>query len=262
MIPVKLVRKEGPVIIPSLNGAGTHASYPMWDGIAASETYPPHVESASYIVELSKVPASASEVENVNAQLADVLRLLAACWPFCGGSFMAVDTRQVSNTLAATSNAADVREALERQAGIRTVSVSLTANVEVLGTYMRPPLASAVQVAMTAHSDAAVEALLRYHQSAWLDYHRGPRLSWFIDLYKVRDALKTIYGNNRSAQAALGISDADWEYAGKILNNNDLRHAEISGRMPSLDDATVTKLFDLARLWVHSYLKMRGLPVT
>ena len=49
---------------------------------------------------------------------------------------------------------------------------------------------------------------------------------------------------------------------GKILNNNDLRHAEISGNVPSVSNDDIDKIYALARSWVSSYLQTQGIPAT
>jgi len=100
--------------------------------------------------------------------------------------------------------------------------------------------------------------------AAWVGYYRRPRSdrsSWFIDLYKVRDLLKKLYGGEPAAKAHLGITDADWAFFGRILNNNDLRHAEITGVAPPVAQRDVDDLYRLARTWTRSHLKAVGLPI-
>jgi hypothetical protein len=89
--------------------------------------------------------------------------------------------------------------------------------------------------------------------------------SWFISLHKVRELLAIIYGNGKRASAkkamsALGISKPQWDDFGNILNNNDLRHAEISGTAPPISAETQDKLYRTALCWVASYLRTKGLP--
>jgi hypothetical protein len=59
----------------------------------------------------------------------------------------------------------------------------------------------------------------------------------------------------------LSISKSNWEYFGKIINNNDLRHAEVSGTAPPVARQDVDHLYALARKWITAYLQKQGLPV-
>jgi hypothetical protein len=114
------------------------------------------------------------------------------------------------------------------------------------------------------HSDFQTRRLLHYHQRAVIE-RRHPAApdgaSWFISLYKVRDFLETIYGGTTQAKRALCISRAQWDYFGKILNNNDLRHAEISGTVTPISADTQDKLYRTALRWVASYLRTKSVWV-
>jgi hypothetical protein len=69
------------------------------------------------------------------------------------------------------------------------------------------------------------------------------------------------YKCENAAKAALGISKNKWKYFGKLLNENDLRHAEITGSVPSVSHEEIDKLYRLAHRWAASYLrKAKSLP--
>ena len=156
------------------------------------------------------------------------------------------------------------------RSGLTRVIPEARMPVDWSGTYSQAPLCAAAHIAQSMHSDFPTRRLLLYHQGAVIE--RG-HLSWFVSLYKVRDFLCKLYGATQKVKAvkkikgaeatktALNITDADWEYFGKILNTNDLRHAEISGNVPSISNNEIEKLYQLARCWVASYLRIeKNLP--
>jgi hypothetical protein len=262
-LPVRIVLKEGPVIIQSLKGAGVRAEYDLWDGIVASELFPPNVDCAFYVLSLEKSVTRATEARMVEAELAHALELLATAWSFSGGSFLLLETREVNRTSRYESTGKDVETELLAREGFRHVESRLTATFEVLATYLRPPLATATHLAKAMRDNSPLRKLLGYHQRAWVEYYcrqRTERSSWFIDLYKTQDALKNIYGK-RKVKSRLGISNDDWSFFETILNNNDLRHAEIIGTAPAVARQDVDRLYGLAQAWIRTHLVSRGLPV-
>lgn len=265
MSAVEIVLKEGPVLIPPLAGPGADRTYPLWNEMSASKFFPPHVESAFYVLSLRKAVPGPDEVSEVEAELVSALRLLATAWPFSGGSFMVLDTRDVIVSDRFESNADRLRLELFAASGRRLITSSATIAYEALATYDRPPLEMASTIAKAAMNDHGLRRLLVYHQTAWVRYHgrtRGNRSSWFIDLYKIRDLLKTLYGGEQAAKSRLAITDADWSFFGRILNNNDLRHAEVAGVVPPVAREDVDRLYGLARTWTQLHLKAVRLPVS
>jgi hypothetical protein len=262
--PVEIVLKEGPVRIPSLAGSSVDNTYSLWDEISASEFFPGHVESAFYFLTLRKSVRDVDEVPKVEAKLLSALNLLSTIWPFAGGSFMVLETRELGVSNRFESNAERVRSELLAEAGKTMVTSRVTVPYEVVATYERPPLEAASIIAKAANRDPGLRQLLAYHQAAWLGYYCRPRKdqpSWFIDLYKVRDLFVKLYGDERRAQADLGIANADWDFFGRILNNNDLRHAEVTGKVPPVPRPDVDRLYALAREWTRQRLKQLGLAV-
>ncbi len=261
---VEIVLKEGPVLIPSLAGSGVDRTYPLWDEMSALEFFPPDVESAFYILSLRKPVRDPSEVSEIEGELVSALRLIAMAWPFSGGSFMVLDSRDVVVSGRFQSNAERVRSELLAASAKRMVRSSVTIPSESLATYDRPPLDVASIVAKAATNDYSLRRLLLYHQAAWVGYYgraRSDRSSWFNDLYKVRDLLKKLYGGEEAVKARLAIVDGDWSFFGRILNHNDLRHAEVAGVLPPVVHEDVDRLYCLARTWMRSHLKAVGLPI-
>jgi hypothetical protein len=261
---VEIILKEGPVLIPSLARAGVDRSYPLWGDMSASEFFPSDVESAFYVLSLRKPVRDPDDVSAIEGELVSALRLLAMAWPFCGGSFMVLDSRDVIVSGRFESNAERVRSELLAASGKRVVRSSATLPIESVATYDRPPLDVASVVAKAATNDYGLRRLLTYHQTAWVGYYgraRSDRPSWFIDLYKVRDLLKNLYRDEEAAKAHLAIADGDWRFFGDTLNNNDLRHAEVTGVLPAVPREDIDRLYRLARTWARSHLKAVGLPI-
>lgn len=264
MIPVEIVLQEGPVLISALGRSGVDATYELWNGMSASEFFPPDTDSAFYVLSLRKPVRDADRVVEAEAELVSALQLLSAAWPFCGGSSMVLETREVVTAARFQSNASTVRDQLLAERGKRSIAASATVAWESGATYRLAPLKGASTIANAATTNHGLRRLLRYHQTAWVEFYHGRRndpSSWFIDLYKVRDLLKKLHGNESAAMSNLAIARPDWEFFGTILNNNDLRHAEISGIAPSVTSEDVTRLYGLARAWTARYLKQLSLPV-
>jgi len=262
--PIKIIFKEGPVLIPSLHGQRVDATYDLWGGISASEFFPLHVDSAFYVLSLSKFASRHDDASTVEAELLAAYKLLARAWPFCGGSFIVKETYHLLQIRSYESNSEAVQRQLLDREGLQDVTKTFSVGAEVLVTYSQAPLDAARQVAKAMHGDPSLAKLLHYHQLAWVAYYRHPggqrSSSWSTDLYKVRDFLVEDFGNGNTARTSLNISEADWSFFGNILNNNDLRHGE-TGIAPALPTADVDQLFRLAKAWIRSYLRKKGLPV-
>ena len=266
---VYLTLTQGPIC--GLGDAGIEASYPLWDSIVAAESFPPGAgdSGANYVVRLKKAVSHASEVRHAENELTNALQMLAAAWPFSGGSYLIIETREVVCSPCVESNADDLeREMLARTGHTRMVSQT-SLGLSLSATYSQAPLCVAARIVSLMHSDFQTLRLLHYHQRAVIE-RRHPAApdgaSWFISLYKVRDFLKKIYGGTTQAKRALCISrdqwryfEDQWRYFGEILNNNDLRHAEISGTVTTISADTQDKLYRTALGWVASYLRTKGL---
>lgn len=233
--------------------------------MSASEFFPQVLGSAFYVLSLRKSVHEPGQVLAVEEDLLSALDLLAMAWPFSGGSFMVIDSRQLGVSTRCESNGERLRSELLAARGEAFVSSSVAVPSESGATYLRPPLHTASIVAKAAADDYNLCRLLRYHQDAWLGYHDRPRYdrsSWFIDLYKVRDLLKKLYGGEKAAKLRLAIASSDWSLFGRILNDNDLRHATVAGVVPPVATEDLDRLFCLARDWIRAHLKVIGLPLS
>lgn len=261
IIPIEIVLKEGPVLIPGLGRSGVDAAYELWNEMSASEFFPPDTDSAFYMLSLRKPVGDPNQVVEVEAELVTALQLLSAAWPFCGGSFMNPESREVMTTARFQSNASSVRDQLLAERGERSIAASATLSYESAATYALPPLKRASSIANAATANHGLRRLLQYHQTARVAYYHGRRSdssSWFIDLYKVRDFLQKLYGDEQAAQSELAIARCHWSFFGGILNNNDLRHAEITGLVPSVSRDDIDRLYGLARMWTARHLRKLG----
>jgi hypothetical protein len=189
---------------------------------------------------------------------------------------MSLGTRRVIYSYKYQSNAAELEGTMSKQAGVARVISAANVPMSWSTTYSQPPLCLAARIARLMHSDFRTRRILHYHQRAVMeraDPSSVEDASWFISLYKVRDFFSKVYEEKNKkipgekkimaaeiAQKALGITSDNWKYFGQILNNNDLRHAEISGTAPPVSGDDVAKLYTLALSWVASYLRTKGIP--
>src|SRR5438128_3360407 len=147
MIPVEIVLKEGPVLIPALGRSGVDATHALWNGMSASEFFPPETDSAFYVLSLRKPVGDSIKVGEAEAELVSALQLLSAAWPFCGGSFMVLESREVVTAARFQSNASTVRDQLLAQRGERSITASATLAYESAATYRLAPLKGASTIA-------------------------------------------------------------------------------------------------------------------
>jgi hypothetical protein len=253
---VCLTLTEGPIC--GLGDAEIAASYPLWDSIVAAESFPPGAgaSGANYVVTLKKGVNHANEVRSAEGELTKAFQMLAAAWPFSGGSYLIIETREVVCSPRFESNANDLEREMLARSGITRVVTQTNMPLGWSATYRQAPLCSAAVIAQSIHSDFPTRRLLLYHQGAVIE--RG-HPAWFINLYKVRDFLCKLYDGEKAAKDALKITGG-WSDFGKLLNNNDLRHAEITGNAPPIAHEKIDKLYRLAHCWVASYLRTKGLP--
>jgi hypothetical protein len=255
---VGLTLTEGPIC--GLGDDEIAASYPLWDSIVAAESFPPGAgaSGANYIVSLKKGVNHVNEVRPAEDELTKAFQMLAAAWPFSGGSYLIIETREVVCSPRLASNADDIEQEMLSRSGLTRVVSTSRAPLGWSAPYSQAPLCLAVRIAQSMRSDFQTRKLLFYHQQAAIE--RG-HPSWFVSLYKVRDFLCKVYKCENAARAALGISKNKWKYFGKLLNENDLRHAEITGSVPSVSHEEISKLYQLAHRWAASYLrKAKSLP--
>lgn len=195
-------------------------------------------------------------------ELTKALKMLAAAWPFSGGSNLAIQTRETVRSSGFTSNADELERQLLERNGLRRLTGTANISLEISATYLQFPLKFAVCIARKMRCDPGTYKLMQYHQTAVNDRSdpgQSDGASWFISLYKIRDILKLKYGDELAARAALGICKTQWSKFGNLLNKNDLRHAEIRGIVPPISRRDQDMLYQAAFCWVASYLWAQGL---
>ena len=133
--------------------------------------------------------------------------------------------------------------------------------IDHIGSYSCPPLAYAIAIASRMRSEYVTGQLVKYYHEARLKQPNLDEVSWFVNLYKVRDLLQNLYGDGKQARTALSIRKTEWKNFGTLLNKHDLRHAEITGKARSVSPAAIDDAYATARRWVVAYLKIKGLAV-
>jgi hypothetical protein len=258
---VRICCTEGPIVLHNAPATGIRASYPLWNGASASEFFPPDVSSGYYVLTLEKSVTHAREVQPVEEELTHALLLIAAAWSFSGGSYMLIESRAAISSPRIKSNADEIERELLGSGGIRAQVQETPLLVDLLASYSHPPLAHAIEIARTMQSDYVTGQLVKYFHTAWVNRPHVDEASWFVNLYKVRDLLQKSYGNGKQARTALSIGKDEWRSFGVLLNNNDLRHAEITGKAPSVSPVAIEDAYATARRWVTAYLKTKGLAI-
>jgi hypothetical protein len=251
---VKIELAQDPVYMKWLDGKGLNCEYRLWNEIYAHEYFPKNAESAKYVLTLQKCVNHHSEVSKIKAELVDALARLSEAWVFSGGSLLPIKEKRLIYQPLYYSNAHDVEKELLVREGKTKVYSSLSIAWECGCTYYEAPLRKAIRICTAAISRPEIQKVIKYYTDARLNDEK-----WFIDLYKVRDSIKDVYGSDAKAIEALSIDKDDWSYFGKVLNNNDLRHPPKSGTpRSSLREEDKNKVEVLAREWVSRFLKYEG----
>jgi hypothetical protein len=259
--PIRFSLSEGPIVLRN-GGAGVSASFALWDGIVGSEYFPAGTEEAFYMVSVERAVAQAAEIPLTEMELTSALFRLALAWSFSGGSDMVIESREIIISPRFESNATTVAHQLLRARGLTKISSNAHISFGYSSTYSQPPLSTAVHVARFARANSAAHQLLKYYHTARAARNRfANEADWFVNLYKVRDTLCEMFGGGSKTRNALGIKQNQWGDFGRVLNNNDFRHAEITGMAPSVSPAVVNDCFASARRWVVAYLLLQGLSV-
>ncbi|MGR8932450.1 MAG: hypothetical protein ACU836_17635 [Gammaproteobacteria bacterium] len=248
-IEIKLA--HGPVYMRWLKGEGLDNEYPLWESIYGHEYFPKNVESANYVLTLRKNAKQHTEVRSIEHELVDALKKLSEAWVFSGGSLFPIAEKKAVALPLYTSNAKEIEEKLLAEERLTKVVSEDRFSIEIGCTYYDAPLKNAINICSAAFLTPEIQNLVRYYTEARLDNEK-----WFIQLHKVRESLKNIYGSDKEAINALGLDKDDWSFFGKVLNNNDLRHppkGKITVASVSRDDKA--KVEALARKWVLIYLE-------
>jgi hypothetical protein len=253
---VEFILKEGPVVIQGQGGAKIDASHRLWGGISAKEFFPPGAETgAFYVITLTKNVTQAEQVRAAEVEISKALFKIASAWVFSGGSHMEVETREVISSPRVISNVDAVLQRLLGKANLTQVSVNFGMPIECIATYSQAPLTLATEIARLMQVDFFVSRLIGYYHQAWTEQTTS---SWAPTLYKVRESLHKRYRGEAKARRALGIPYQQWKRFGTLLNNNDLRHAEICGIAPSISREDIEWLYKMARCWTATFLRAKG----
>lgn len=185
-------------------------------------------------------------------QLKSALIALSHVWHFAGGTLLVYETTRPEKSPRYTSNAEHVEEEFLSKQGKKKVYGGFGFSWSVIGSYRSMPLRMAATLCCTANSNAPLKKMLRYYYEGLTD-----RDKWFMHIYKVRDAFCKVLGKEDAVRCALGISPSDWSDFGRILNNYDLRHPEISGSIVTVPKEDIAR----ARLWLLAYLRYLGMSI-
>lgn len=150
---VCLTLTQGPIC--GLGNAGIEASFPLWDSIVAAESFPPGAgdSGANYVMRLKKGVSHASEVRHAESELTKALQMLAAAWPFSGGSYLTIETSKVVCSPCFESNAGDLEREMLAQSGLTRMALQTSLGLNWSATYSQAPLCVAARIVWLMHSD-------------------------------------------------------------------------------------------------------------
>lgn len=249
--------KEGPISFKTPQPEGVNNKYELWEGIIGEETFPKTTGSAYYILSLRKTVEKSNEVDDVDKLLKDAGKSLAQVWQFASGSRMSLErvvvTRITNENLE--SNVNEVKETLLEKESLKQVASIGTVAFESCATYYHPPLKIAIELCLMARKNENLKKLFEYHYKTHVDSSE-----WYIHLYKIREVLvKNIFGNGKYVKSSLDISNNQWSDFGKILDNDDLRHApKPVNYSQSVSFSEIEYAKKLGYIFVKSYLKHLG----
>jgi len=260
---VEITYTNGPVVIRNQNGNPINASYDLWNGITATERFPPKVAGgANYVVSLKKEAEQVEDIRRVEQELIHALLRIASAWVFSGGSEIDVKACAVVSSRWFASNADAIEREYLTDAGLTKVISDCGISFETVATYLQAPLALAPKIACLMENDPVCCQLMEYYQQAVFDrkVSRSENQIWSYNLYKVRDVLSDAHGGGKAAKAVLKIREKDWSDFGDLQNNKqqrDMRHAGPAGRTVSSEEERW--LFQIARSWIAAFLRTKGI---
>ena len=143
------------------------------------------------------------------------LQIIATAWSFSGGAYLGVEARTEVIHQRFESNAKAVETELLTRRGLKRVTVGgALGSFETMATYREPPLRIAAENREKRDLKCRLEETASVlPSSAWGEYYQyahREHSSWFMSLYKVRDAFSLIYG--KSARTSLRASQSDWDF--------------------------------------------------
>jgi hypothetical protein len=150
---VCLTLTQGPIC--GLGDAGIEASYPLWDSIVATESFPPDAgdSGANYVVRVKKGVSHANEVRRAENELTEALKVLAEAWPFSGGSYLVIQTREMVCSPCFESNTNELERDMLARSGLTRVVSQTSLGLSSSATYGQAPLCVASRIASSMRSD-------------------------------------------------------------------------------------------------------------
>lgn len=262
---VEITLLQAGVVINSLNGEGADREVELWDGIRATEHFPPIHGSAGYVLTLRKPVADDSpeashaaqsiqtQVANAKKALRAALKALGHVWHFSGGSLLITENVDLARTDLVSSNAEEVEAELMSRRGLTTVSSICAGQMMALAGYSGLPLERATALAYAARNNKVLSELFENYYLARTDGTGA----WFTPLYRVRDSLGHLLGSAHNAQSQLGISKTEWDKFHQL--NPGRRHAALNQPVPVIGKREAANLKFLAHQWIQKYLRFTNL---
>lgn len=252
--PVELSIKDGPVTIPDLEGRGAENQLDLWNGISGQEQFSPTTGSAFYQLSLRKNADDAREVPEIERELRGALRQLSHVWVFAGGTLLRLEANHHISSPYYISNASDVEDEFFRVKGLKRISSSFSYSWAIVGAYRCMPLKIAVQLSRAAMADLPLRRIVEYHYLGMTESE-----IWFVHLSNLRDGLSKIFGCDKLAQSALGISYSDWGKLGRLVNPG-LRHPDMTTETNEITPEEISFVRRMVTEWVFRYLACKELP--
>jgi hypothetical protein len=258
-LELQLTIRTGPVVLGPGEQASIDHTEDLWDGTSAHEQWNSAPGGANYVVTISKAVTEIHEIDRCERLLCKMATALARAWIFSGGSHLPLTATGAAGRALFELNTEEVRRELLAAQGLTPVRKECTMHCETGTTYSAAPLRRAAAIARACDADKMLERLLGYYDAAFHERTaRGQRGYWYVDLYKVRDGLCKIHGDDKSAKDALRISGRQWSRFGGALNQG-VRHASALHENADFDFGKIEELFSIAREWIAGELAFRGL---
>lgn len=112
------------------------------------------------------------------------------------------------------------------------------------------------EVARLLPNDPVLKRMLNSYTKALKDHG-----NFLVHLYEIRDALVAMYGGEREAKTATGISTSEWSDFGRMANNMPLLEGRHRGSKEGLRPATadeVHRATSFARRLIEGYVRTRN----
>ncbi len=252
---LKLTIKHEPVRIDSVGKDGFCKQFQLENGVVCEEDIPAGEDLNQYIISLRKDIALSKDAYTTENELKKVLEDLTKVWPVITGYRMGHDKSTTTKVPSYESNAHEVKDALLKKEKREKIYAELKSSWSIWNAYKVPPLEEALKLRSAILDDPKLDRLIKYLFNGYENHE-----FWFLFIYKVRDQLKIIHGNEKETRTILKILETQWNDFGNTLNNYDLRHPGHKNKTEPLDPREADRILLTARTWVAKELKRRNLP--